>query len=224
MRAVARILARQRRGGGQEAGVASHHHGAIDARQRRIVEIGAGEGLGDEARRRREARHVVEADEIVVDGLGDMDRAQRMAGLLAPPRRRCGRCRTNRCRRCSMNVSIACALQDLEDLLAIFQVRLVAGRAERRGRGRRDRLEIVDGLLPEVDEVVVDDAAHAVQRAVDVRDAGKAPRLERHADQRLVDDRRRAAALGDENLVRHGCSLRCERARRTGRPALCHWL
>ena len=63
--------------------------------------------------------------------------------------------------------------QDLEDLLAIFEVGLVAGRAERRGRGRGDRFEVGDRLLAEIDEIVIDDAAHPLQRAVDMGDVGK---------------------------------------------------
>ena len=63
-------------------------------------------------------------------------------------------------------------------------------------------LEVVGGLLGQVDEVLVDDAAHAVARAVDALDAAEAPRFEHHADQRLVDDGGRAAALGDEDLAR----------------------
>ena len=82
MRAVAWIFARQRRGRGEEARVASHHDRAVDAGQRRVVEVGAGEGLRDEARRRRIAGHMVEADEVVVDRLRDMDGAERMPALL----------------------------------------------------------------------------------------------------------------------------------------------
>ena len=203
MRAVVGIFARERRGRGEEAGVPAHDDRDIDAFQRRIVEIGAREGLGDEARRGRKARRMIEADEIVVDRLGDMDRAEPMAGflrLLGDDAHRVG--------------GIVAAdveervdlvrLQDLEDLLAIFEVGLVAGRAERGGGRRGDRLEIGGRLLPEIDEIVVDDAAHAVQRAIDMADVGKPPRLERHAGQRLVDHRRRAASLGDEDLVRHG--------------------
>ena len=93
--------------------------------------------------------------------------------------------------------------QDLEDLLAIFEVRLVARGSERRGGRRRNRLEIGDRLLAEIDEIVVDDAAHALKRAVDVADVGKPPRLKRNARQRLVDDRGRTATLGDKDLVRH---------------------
>ena len=98
-------------------------------------------------------------------------------------------------------------LEDLENLLAIFEVGLVARRAER-GRGRRgDRLEIGDRLLPEIDELLVDDAAHAMQRAIDSATSGKSPRLQHHAGQRLVDHRRRPASLGDKDFVRHDLSL-----------------
>ena len=62
MGAVVGIFARQRRSRGEEAGVPAHHHRAIDAFQRLIVEIGAGEGLGDEAGSGWIAGHMVEAD------------------------------------------------------------------------------------------------------------------------------------------------------------------
>ena len=185
----------------------AHHHRDIDAFQRQIVEIGAGEGLRDEPRRRRIARRVVEADEIVVDRLGDMDRPQLMVGflgLLGDDAHRVG--------------GIVAAdveegvdrmrFQNLEDLLAIFAVRLVAGRAESRGGRRRDRLEVRDRLLAQIDQIIVDDAAHALERAIDMADVGKPSRLERHAGQRLVDDRSRTASLGDKDLVRHVFSLR----------------
>ncbi len=57
--------------------------------------------------------------------------------------------------------------------------------------------------MAEVDQILVDDAAHAMQRAVDVMDAGKPARLQRHADQRLVDDGGRASPLRHQNLARH---------------------
>ena len=90
------------------------------------------------------------------------------------------------------NVSIACAFS-LENLLAIFEVWLVARGSECGGRRRRDRLEVGDRFLPEIDKVVVDDAAHALQCAIDVADVGKPPRLERHPGQRLIDHRCRTA-------------------------------
>ncbi len=149
---------------------------------------------------------MVEADEIVVDRLGDMDGAKPMIGFLrflGDDAHRVGGIvaadveeRVDRVR-----------FQDLEDLLAIFEVRLVAGGAERGGGRRRDRLEVGDRLLAQIDEIVVDDPAHALQRAIDMADVGKPPRLERHAGQRLVDHRRRTASLGDKDLVRHVFSL-----------------
>ena len=199
VRAVVGIFARERRGRGQEARMAAHHHGAIDAVQRDVVEIGAGEGLHDEARRRRVSRHVVEADEVVVDRLRDVDRPQRMAALPRllrdDPHRVGGIVAADVEERVDLM-----RLEDLENLLAVFEVRLVPGGAER-SRGRRgDRLEIGRRLLAEIDEVVVDDAAHPVQRPVDVRDARIAPRLQRHAGQRLVDDRRRSARPGRQEF------------------------
>jgi hypothetical protein len=56
----------------------------------------------------------------------------------------------------------------------------------------------VVGFLGQVDKVFIDDAAHAVARAVDALDVAEAPRLQRHAHQGLVDDGGGAAALGDE--------------------------
>ena len=56
-----------------------------------------------------------------------------------------------------------------------------------------------DGLAAGKGVVIVDDAAHAVARAIDPGDVLEAPRLQHDADQTLVDDRRGAAALGDED-------------------------
>ena len=116
-------------------------------------------------------------DEIVVDRLGDMhgakpvvgflrllrDNAHRVGGIVAADVKE----RVDRVR-----------LQDLEDLPTIFEVRLVASGSECGGRRRRDGLEVGDRLWSEIDKVVVDDAAHALQRAIDVADVGKPPRLE----------------------------------------------
>ena len=52
------------------------------------------------------------------------------------------------------------------------------------------------GFLRQVDEFFIDDAAYAMARAVHQFDIAKPARFQRHADQRLIDHRRRAAALG----------------------------
>ncbi len=67
--------------GGQESGVAAHHDGDVNARQRAVVEVGADECLGHEARRRGIAWRVVAFHQVVVDGLGDVDAAQVVAFL-----------------------------------------------------------------------------------------------------------------------------------------------
>src|SRR6185312_16097900 len=71
---------------------------------------------------------------------------------------------------------------------------------------------------------VVDDSAHALTRAIDMRNVRKAPRLQRNAGQRLVADRRRPASLGDKDLVRHvqppPASVGVEPARSMGGKAL----
>ena len=141
MRPVIGILARQRGGRRQEAGVPAHDDRAIDALQRVVVEIGAHEGLNHEARGGRETRRVIEADEIVVDGLRDVngvdadalprrllgDDPHGVGGIVAAD--------------VEEGVDVVRA-QHLEDFLAIFAVGLVAGRAERRGRAGGDRFEI----------------------------------------------------------------------------------
>jgi hypothetical protein len=178
----------------------AHHHAHVHAGQRGVVEVGAGKGLGHEARRAGEARRVVVEHQVVVDGLRDVDAAQRVAGLGAPLRPRCARCR----RVVAADVEEVLDLvraQHLEHLLAVGQVGLVARAAQRRRRRAGHQLEVVAGLLRQVDEVLVDDAAHTVACTVHARHFAKAPRLEHHAHQRLVDDRGGAAALGDEDLA-----------------------
>jgi hypothetical protein len=56
--------------------------------------------------------------------------------------------------------------------------------------------------LRQVDKVLVNDAAYAMQRTVDVADLAEAPRFQGHTDQRLVDDGGGAAALSDKYFSR----------------------
>jgi hypothetical protein len=99
-------------------------------------------------------------------------------------------------------------LEHFEDFQAIGEVGLVARRAERGGRRVGDRLEIEAGLARQIDEFLVDDAAHAERRAIDALDPGKFAGLQRDADQRLVDHRGRPAALRDKNLRHESFPLR----------------
>ena len=195
----------------KKARMAAHDDRAIDPFERLIVEIGAGEGLRHEASGGWIARHMIEADEVVVDRLGNVYRAQSVIRLLRlfgdDPHGVRGIVAANVEERVDR-----VRFQDLEDLLAIFEVGFVARRAEGSGGRGGDRFEVGDGLLAEIDKIVVDDAAHPVLSAIDAGNAGEPPRLERHADQRLVDHRGRAAPLGDDDLVRHE-SLPCPASR-----------
>ena len=117
----------QGRSGGQKAGVTTHYDADIDPRQRPIVEIGSGEGLSDEARRRRETGRMVVDHKIVVYGLGDMDGPQRIAvrlGLLRHYPHRVGAVIAADVKKAADLVR----LQNFEDFLAIFQIGLIACR------------------------------------------------------------------------------------------------
>jgi hypothetical protein len=128
VRAVVGKLFAQRGGSGQKARMAPHHDADIHAGQGRVVQVGPGEGLRDEARGRRKARRVVVADQVVVDRLRDVDAAQRITGFLrlqAYDAHRVGRIVAADVE----EVLDFVRLQHLEDFLAIGQVGLVAGGA-----------------------------------------------------------------------------------------------
>jgi hypothetical protein len=63
--------------------------------------------------------------------------------------------------------------QDLEDLLAILQIRLVARRAKRRRRRIGDHLQIMGGLLGQIVKILIQDPAHTVHGAVDQLDTAE---------------------------------------------------
>ena len=95
----------------------------------------------------------------------------------------------------------------LEDLLAVFLVRLVARGAQGRGGRAGDDLQHLGRLALQVDEVVVDHAAHAVARAEQLLDLRVLLDLLDHADQRLVDDHRRPARLPDDRVALQDCHV-----------------
>ena len=92
--------------------------------------------------------------------------------------------------------------QHFENLFAIRHIGLVAGGTQRAGRCVGYQFQVVAGLLGEVQKLLVDDAAHAMHGAVDMGDLLKAPGLQRHADERLVDHSGGAATLGYQDFSR----------------------
>jgi hypothetical protein len=86
-----------------------------------------------------------------------------------------------------------------EYLQAVFPVGLVARRTQGGRRGGGDQLQIGRCFRRQIDKVLVDDAANAMDRAIDLFDAVKFSGFKNGANQRLVDDRGGAAALGYQN-------------------------
>jgi hypothetical protein len=86
-----------------------------------------------------------------------------------------------------------------EYLQAVFPVGLVARRTQGGGRGGGDQLQIGRRFSRQIDQVFIDDAANAVDRAIDLFDPVEFAGFEDGAGQRLVDDRGGAAALGYQN-------------------------
>ena len=130
VRAIVGKLLPKRRRGGQKAGMPPHNHAQIHSRQRGIVQVGPHESLCDKSGCRREARRVIITDQVVIDRLWNVNAAQRIIGsprFLADDPHRVGRIIAADVEEIPYVVS----LENLEYLLAIFQVGLVAGRPER---------------------------------------------------------------------------------------------
>ena len=73
-------------------------------------------------------------------------------------------------------------LQDLEDLLAILAGRACRAWSPAPTAGvAATSFQVVGGFLRQIDEVFVDDAAHAMQRAIHVADVAELARLQHHA-------------------------------------------
>jgi hypothetical protein len=176
--------------------VSTHDNREVDTGQGCVVEVGTDERLGDKARCRRKSWRVVVAHQVIVDGLRDVDTAQRIARiacLLADDAQSIGGI-------IAADIEeVACSvrLQDPEDLLAVFDVGFVARGTECRARRGRDQLELLRGLLSQVDEVFSEDTSNAVAGAVDRLDIAEATCFEHNAGERLVNDSRWAAPLGD---------------------------
>ena len=197
VRTVVDILASQGGRGGEESRVTTHHHADVNALQRTVVEVDAGEGLGDKAGCGAEARAVVVLLEIVVDGLGNVNGAQlvvRFLRLLVDDAYRVGRIIAADVE----EVADVVGLHHLEHPCAVFFIGLVAGGKQARGRRAGHLLEVVGGLASEIDEVFIDDAAHAVDGSIDGGHLAELAGLKGDAYNALIDDRGGATTLRDK--------------------------
>jgi hypothetical protein len=142
---------------------------------------------------------VVVHAQVVVDCLGDVEDLQRVVRLV---RQRVHDARgLGRVVAADVEEVLDVLLRkDLEDALAVRLVRLVARRPEGGGGGAGDALEQIFGHVVERDEVLAQDPLHAVAGAEQVTDVLRRLRRLDHADERLVDDRRRPAGLTDDGV------------------------
>lgn len=187
--------------------MSTHHDAQVDARQGGVVQIGTGKGLGNEARGRWITRRVIIAHEVVVDGLGDMHTAQRMAGT--------GRFETDDSQGIGGIVAAditkgvdAMSPQDLDDLRAVRLIGFVAGRAQRGGGRARNHVEIGLGFLAQIDEVLINNASYPMSRTDHDGPGHLATRLLHHAYERLIDHGGGSAALGDQDTAGWHVELR----------------
>ena len=177
--------------------MATHYDADVDALERAVVEVDAGKCLRDETCCGAEARAVVVFHQVVVDRLGNVDRAEFVVCLLrlfVDDADGVGRIVAADIE----EVADVVGLHDLEHAGAVFLIGLVAGREKSRRGCVGDLFEVVGGLAGEVDEIFLDDAAHSVDGAIDRGDLGEFAGFEGDADDALVDDWGGAAALGDE--------------------------
>ena len=173
--------------------MAAHDDADIDAGQRAEIEIDAEECRRHELAGRDEARRMVVFDEIVVDCLGRMHQRHRAARRLGQDLLGAGRIVA-----ADIDEGVrARLLQPGQDHLAIGGIGLVARAAECRARRAGDQPELGLRYCREIDIVAVADAAHAVARAQHLGAGMALACLQHGADQRLVDDGGRPAALRD---------------------------
>ena len=191
-------------GGGEEAGVATHDDVDLHAGQGLVVQVVAHEGLGDELRGGAPAGGVVVEDQVVVDGLGHVERVHLVAvggGDFGDDAAGVGRVVAADVK----EVADVVVLEPLGHGLDVVGLGLGAGRAEAGGRGGGEAVQAVLGPVGEVDEVArheaVDGVSGAEDLAVEVR---RGVQAFDDADGGLVDDSGGAAGLSDDGVAFEG--------------------
>ena len=194
-------VVRQRRRGGEPAGVAPHDF--YDADKPEVVDLGVEVALhhggGDILRRARKPRTMVGAVEVVVYGLGHTDDVALVALLFHILADLVAR----------VHAVVAAVVEEKADVVlpehfekpavvrvvVVVVLELVSGRTERR-RGRvPEELEFVHVLFGNIVKLFLQYAEHAVLRAVDRSDVVLFQRFEEYACRAAVDDCGGASAL-----------------------------
>ena len=197
---VAGVNPRQGRCRGEKAGVTSHDDIDLHPGQGAVVEVVTHEGFGDKARPAAESGRVVVLAQIVVDRLRDVKALQQVIvrlGFLVDDVRGLGRVVAADVK----EITDVVFLQDMKDGKAVVLGRLFAHRTKAGGRRLGHRFERRGALLAQVDEVLAQNPGNTMERAVNVFDLPVLLRLEDGADETLVDDHGRSAALGDDHVA-----------------------
>ena len=208
MGAVVGILAGKGGGGGKEARVPAHDDADVYAGNGAVVQIHAGKGLGHVFGGRTISRAVVRDLEVVVDGFGHVNHAEFITGgvgFFVDDAARVGAVVAA----AVVEVAHIVGAADFENFLAVFLVRLVTRGQQARGRGRSHGVQIRFRRFGEVEEVLFDNAADAVQGAIDMGDFRVFFRFQDGAYHALIDHGGRPAALGDQHFAfqsRHATS------------------
>ncbi len=199
MRAIVFAGLGQGRGAGQEAGMASHDDVDLDARQSPVVEVVAHDGTGHELGGGAVAGAVVGDAEVVVDGLGDVEGPEVIAGLFGHVVDDVAGVGAVVAADVEEIADVA-FLEDFQDLGTVGLIRLVAAGTQRRGRRAGHTFEGVDRQLFEVDEMFFFDTGNRMNRTVEVGDILAFAGFFDDADQRGVDNPGRAARLTDYRI------------------------
>ena len=205
MRRIVRVVAALGEGGagGDPAGGAAHHFddGNEVALAHRLVVAGDFlDGGGDVFDRAGVAGRVVGDGEVVIDRLRHADDAELVALLLGE----LGNLVCGVLRVVAADVEKVADVVRLEDLEDAFEVLLflefVAAGAEGGAGGVAEGADLLLGLGGEIDQVFLQDAEHAVQRAVDFLDALVVQSLRDDAGDAGIDDGGGATGLAHQNI------------------------
>ena len=138
--------------------------------------------------------------QIIVDGLGNMQAAQGIAGALGFFDKDF----------LGIGGIIAAdieetadfmGLENLENLTAIGAIGLVAGRTQGRGRRLRHPFQIACRFTGQVEEILTYNSRDPMARSVNSGNAFDCTGFQGHPGERLIDDDGGSAALGDENFA-----------------------
>ena len=186
--------------------MSAHDDVDFDTGQSAVVEVVADDGVGDEGGGGAVAGRMIGFEEVVVDGFGDVEDLEVIAGVLGETVDDVGGAGGVVSADVEEVMDVV-LFEDFKDSVAGFGIWLGAGGAESGGGGFGDVVEVPFGEESEIGELFVDDAFDAMEGAVEVFDTGLLTDLFDDADEGLIDDAGGATGLADDcvsDYVFHG--------------------